>query len=340
MIEINDRLFVNNKKLVIDRLDQLKIESGHSDKTFKDTLASITGKTSRTIRRWYSLESGVHDNDIELIAHYFGKHVHWLRYGDRTSAETPVDQIMASNHFGVVILKDNKVEEVNFKFSEMMKLSPAEAAQQDICDKILQLQSPSTVQKCNHSNNVAYHNGAHTDELVMLLGDKKEHRIEATTLNLSNGRILKILFDKGLLSPAAGKLTPAIDTNALHNTNSNALKILFVDDDIANCQLYSKMLSIHNCQISSFINSSHALNEFKQNPERYDLLISDIIMPEMTGDKLAAECRHIKPGLPVILYTGYQDHLSKTTAEEYGVAYCLQKPINSNDLLAILNSLR
>ena len=100
---------MNNKKLIIDRLHQLKIESGLSDKDFKNTLASITGKTPRTIRRWFSLENNVHELDIERIAKYFGKHAHWLRYGDRRNVSTAVDQIMSSNHFGAVILKDDKV---------------------------------------------------------------------------------------------------------------------------------------------------------------------------------------------------------------------------------------
>lgn len=332
---------MNNKKSMIDRLDQIKIESGHSEKAFKDVLATITGKTSRTIRRWYSLESKVHDNDIELIAKFFGKHVHWLRYGNRNATMTPIDQIMSSDHFGVVILKDNKVEEVNFKFTEMMRLSLTESNQHDICDQILTTQPSDTIRQCNESNHIAFTDGAHIDQIVMRLGDNKEHHIETTTLNISNGRILKVLFDKGPTNNCSED-TPLIadDDVSSGKTNGSALNVLLVDDDPANCQLYTRLLSVHNCSTTTYINSITALNEFKQNPEYYDLLIADIIMPEMTGDKLADECRKVNPELPVILYTGYHEHLNKTTAEEYGVSYCLQKPIKSKQLVSILETFR
>ncbi|MCK5335876.1 MAG: response regulator, partial [Gammaproteobacteria bacterium] len=121
-----------------------------------------------------------------------------------------------------------------------------------------------------------------------------------------------------------------------NNNSGKPLNILFVDDDIANCQLYNRMLSIHNYNLTVHTNSLQALNDFRQNHKHYDLLMSDIIMPDMTGDKLADECRKIKPELPVILCSGYTEHLNKSTAEEFGVSYYLQKPINSTELLSIL----
>lgn len=331
---------MNNKKSIIDRLESLKIESGLSDKVFKDTLSSVTGKTPRTIRRWFSLESSIHEVDIERISKYFGKHVHWLRYGENSHASTAVDQIMYSDHFGAVILKDNKVEEVNFKFIEMMDLSETEVQRQDICDYVLQFQPDETVTQCKTGNDNATKNGASIDHLMMILGDGKMHHIESTSLNLNHGRILRILFDKGL----ADNVDDA--TQARHSKqNSEAkdqqcLRILFVDDDITNCQLYNSMLSIHSCNVNTFNNSLHALKEFKQNHSNYDLLISDIIMPDMTGDKLADECRKINPDIPVILCTGYADNLNKSSAEEFGVSHYLQKPVDSSELLELINKLR
>jgi len=70
------------------------------------------------------------------------------------------------------------------------------------------------------------------------------------------------------------------------------------------------------------------------------LLISDIIMPDMTGDKLADECRKINPDIPVILCTGYADNLNKSSAEEFGVSHYLQKPVESSQLLELINKLR
>lgn len=329
---------MKNKKLVLERLNLLKIESGQSDKDFKNTLASITGKTPRTVRRWYSLENNIHDADIDSIAKYFGKHSHWLRYGDRRRATGTVDQIMSSDYFGVVILKDNLVEDVNFKLLEMMAL-PDTDNQPNILHHLLQQQSEQTLQLYKSNHEQAINDGTHVTQMSMLLGDDKQHLIEVTTLNLNNNRVLKILFDKGLVSPAsAHQLPPKI--TSLKSKTERGLTILFVDDEIASCKLFNTILSIHNCQLTTYTDSLLALNDFRQNYHSYDLLITDIIMPEMTGDELAAECRKIKPQLPVILFSGYASHLNKTSAEEFGVSYYLQKPVNSAELLSILASLR
>lgn len=328
---------VNNKKLVINRLHQLMIESGQSDKNFKNTLSKITGKTPRTIRRWYSLENNIHESDIETIAKHFGKHAHWLRYGDRKKFSTAVDQIMSSDHFGAVILKNRQVEEINFKLVEMMNLSDKEIYQTNICDFLFQSQTNETIAQCKISHNEANDHGAHVDQIIMVLGDKKRHFIEMTTLNLDNGRILRILFDKGLADSVDHDNSKFISTNK--KNNNSALNILFVDDDMANCRLYYSMLSIHNCYVNIYTNSTEALNEFKQNHKHYDLIIADVIMPEMTGDILAEECLKIRADIPVILCSGYADHLNKSTAEEFGVSHYLQKPIDSALLLSIIEEI-
>lgn len=331
---------MNNKKLIIERLDQLKVESGLSDKAFKNTLASLTGKTPRTIRRWYSFESNIHENDIERIAKFFGKHVHWLRYGDRDQVATAVDQIMYSDYFGALILKDGKVEEANFKFIEMMDLADKNIHKQDICEHILKSQPEDTAKKCKDGHDKAIECGAFVDQLIMVLGDNQEHHIESTTLHLNNNRILRILFDKGLVNHDSTTDQQSPEKVTEKQTNNKKLNILFVDDDISNCQLYNSMLSIHDCDVNTMTNSLNALHAFKQNPDGYDLLISDIIMPDMTGDKLAEECRSIRPDIPVILCSGYADHLNKSTAEEFGVSYYLQKPVDSSELLRLLDKLR
>ena len=333
---------MNNKKLIIERLDQLKVESGLSDKSFKNTLASLTGKTPRTVRRWYSFESNIHENDIDRIAKFFGKHVHWLRYGDsdREQISTAVDQIMYSDHFAAIVFKDDKVEEANFKFIEMMDLADKNIPKQDYCEYVLKSQSEETAKKCKHGHDKAIEQGACVDQMIMTLGDEKKHHVESTTLHLNNNRTLRILFDKGLVSQSGDQTGDQNITKKACQTNQKKLNILFVDDDLSNCQLYNSMLSIHCCDVKTFNNSLHALHEFKLNHQDYDLIISDIIMPDMTGDKLAEECRLIRPDIPVILCSGYADHLNKSTAEEFGVSYYLQKPIDSSELLHLLEKHR
>lgn len=322
---------MNNKQSVIDRIQILKFESGLSDKAFKSLLTEITSKTSRTVRRWFSLDSSIQDNDLDLIADHFGKHAHWLRYGERREIGNYIDQIMSSKYFGAVILKDNKVEEVNHKFIEMMKLRPEVLEQFDACEYILQHQSAETASLCQTSNARVLSDGSHMTNLEIVLSDDKTHLIESAALKLDNDRILRILIDKGPLETNNAACPPK---------DANSLNILYVDDDTMLAKLFETILQNNNCTVNTFNNSPEALAEFKLHNQQYDLLISDIIMPEMTGDELASQCLSIKPGLPVILYTGYAQLQDKRNAEELGVSYYLEKPIDSSELLRLLDKIR
>lgn len=190
---------MQNRQDVIDRLQILKTESGQSEKEFKKTLSKITGKTPRTVRRWYALETSIHDDDIKTIAEHFGEHVHWLKYGEMHERRVMVDQIMSSNHFGAVIMKNGKAEEMNYKFIEMMNLTPEKLNEAEACEYVLSQQTSETVGLCQISDMHAQAHGAYHHQMIMLLGDRKNHSIEVTTLNINNGRVLRILVDKGIV---------------------------------------------------------------------------------------------------------------------------------------------
>lgn len=188
---------MSDKQQIIDRLTVLQQESGLCKQEFKKVLANITGKTPRTLRRWYALETIIQDSDINKIATHFGLHQNWLKYGDKDNHESLIDQIMTSNHFGAVVLKDGLVERTNHKFNEMMKLSVESADMLHACEMIMGKQSEETTSLCSISRQLAEQSGAHHITMIMLLGDQKHHTVDVTTLNLNNGRILRILMDKG-----------------------------------------------------------------------------------------------------------------------------------------------
>lgn len=190
---------MQNRQDVIDRLQILKTEYGQTEKEFRKILAKITGKTSRTIRRWYALETSIQEDDIKVIAEYFGQHVHWLKYGHMKERRPMVDQIMSSNHYGAVIMKNGKAEEMNYKFIEMMKLTPEKLSEAEACEFVLSRQSSEVVDLCQISDSHAKEHGAYHHHMVMKLGDEKFHSIEITTLNINNDRVLRILVDKGIV---------------------------------------------------------------------------------------------------------------------------------------------
>jgi DNA-binding NtrC family response regulator len=75
-----------------------------------------------------------------------------------------------------------------------------------------------------------------------------------------------------------------------------------------------------------------ALALFRANPENYDLVITDMTMPNLNGDKLAVEMLTIRPGMPIILCTGYSKAISERKAHEIGIKALAMKPITIVDL--------
>ena len=105
--------------------------------------------------------------------------------------------------------------------------------------------------------------------------------------------------------------------------------ILFVDDEPSTVKMIKPMLENKGYDVTTTTSASKALDTIRRNPDSFDLLITDLTMPEMTGTTLACKADHIIPGLPVILITGYandQKLLQKTDLTK--VRKILRKPIS------------
>jgi CheY-like chemotaxis protein len=85
-------------------------------------------------------------------------------------------------------------------------------------------------------------------------------------------------------------------------------------------------------QVTSRTSSIEALEAFKANPDRFDLVITDMAMPNMAGDKLAVQLIKIRPDIPVLLCTGFSETLSEEKIQSIGVKGFLLKPIIMKDL--------
>ena len=78
--------------------------------------------------------------------------------------------------------------------------------------------------------------------------------------------------------------------------------------------------------------SIEALEIFKSNPDGYDLVISDMTMPNMTGDKLAKEILSIRSNISVIICTVFSERINKEHAEVIGVSGFLMKPVVKSEM--------
>jgi FixJ family two-component response regulator len=100
-----------------------------------------------------------------------------------------------------------------------------------------------------------------------------------------------------------------------------------VDDDAGLAELGAKLLTTLGYQVSSYIDPKILLQNFQTAPDAVDLVITDMIMPELNGQALARELLTIRPLLPVILYTGFGDAIDPEEIIKMGVKMILHKPI-------------
>ncbi len=108
--------------------------------------------------------------------------------------------------------------------------------------------------------------------------------------------------------------------------------ILVVDDEIAITKVLSRTLQQLGYSITRRNSSLEALELFKIKPNHFDLVITDMTMPNMTGDKLAIEIISIRPSIPVILCTGYSKNITTEKVLETGIRALVHKPIINADL--------
>lgn len=109
-------------------------------------------------------------------------------------------------------------------------------------------------------------------------------------------------------------------------------RILFVDDEAPIAKMGGQILQRLGYYVTTRTSSVEALELFRANPESFDLVISDMTMPNLTGDKLAAEIMNIRPGLPVIICTGYSKKISEKSAAKIGIKALAYKPIVKAEL--------
>ena len=117
--------------------------------------------------------------------------------------------------------------------------------------------------------------------------------------------------------------------------------ILLVDDEKPICFMIEQMLERLGYSVSSRNSSLDALEAFKASPDKFDLVITDMTMPNLTGDKLALEIKKIRPTMPILLCSGFSEKINQGKASEFQVDHILMKPILKKDLAqAIINILK
>ncbi len=115
--------------------------------------------------------------------------------------------------------------------------------------------------------------------------------------------------------------------------------ILFVDDDKSLAKLGPKMLSSLGYEVKAFTDSREALKTFCASPESFDLVITDMTMPHLTGKDLAQEIMKSRLDMPIILCTGYSEYMNEEKALQMGIKKLFRKPFTKNDLAKVVREI-
>ncbi len=109
-------------------------------------------------------------------------------------------------------------------------------------------------------------------------------------------------------------------------------KILLVDDEQEILALETQMLEPLGYQVYPVQSSLEALAVFRSDPARFDLVITDMAMPQMAGDKLAGQLLSLRPDIPILICTGFSRTLSREKANALGIKGFLMKPVSMGEL--------
>jgi PAS domain S-box-containing protein len=109
-------------------------------------------------------------------------------------------------------------------------------------------------------------------------------------------------------------------------------RILFVDDEKALVEVAENLLGSLGYKMTASTSSIDALELFRKDPTRFDLVVTDMTMPGMMGDKLAQEILKIRPDIPIIMYTGYSEFINEEQAKSLGIQKFMLKPFEIEDL--------
>lgn len=164
--------------------------------------------------------------------------------------------------------------------------------------------------------------------LAMVYGIIKDHE-GYIVVNSSTGKGTSFY----IYLPAANK-TPVIKHLELSDKKVSPGKVMVVDDELPVLQFIKDVLVEYGFEVQVFQNPFISLEYFRKNNDHIDLVITDILMPQMDGGELIKRVKSIKKDIRTIAMTGFVDALSTIKADRY-----LEKPIKKETLLNVIDSL-
>ncbi|MFZ1984194.1 MAG: Cache 3/Cache 2 fusion domain-containing protein [Desulfatitalea sp.] len=132
--------------------------------------------------------------------------------------------------------------------------------------------------------------------------------------------------------PLTDDYTGAASPERIEDYPTGRERILLIDDEEMIAELEKHLFERLGYQVTVRLSSVDALEAFRANPDAYDLVITDMSMPNMTGEQLAKELIAINPGIPIIMCTGFSERIGRERAKSIGIKEFLMKPITISEM--------
>jgi len=163
--------------------------------------------------------------------------------------------------------------------------------------------------------------------LSMVYGIIKDHHGDIQVYSeQGNGTIFSVYI------PLLKKITGKQSDKTPETCSTGTERILLVDDEKSIAQMEKKLLERLGYSVTALTDSLQAIELFKTNPQDFDLIITDMAMPNMTGDQLARELIAVRPDISIIISTGFSERFNKKQAENLGIKAFLMKPVSRSEM--------
>ncbi len=152
------------------------------------------------------------------------------------------------------------------------------------------------------------------------------------------GTCFRLLFMPSTKMADEGQHSGVERQSALAAEGESGRRIMVVDDEIALTSFLEELLALEGYDVEVFNDPTAALHSLHKEPLAFDLIITDQMMPQLTGVELTEEVRKLNPHIPVIMCTGYSATTNEASARQSGVDEFMTKPVNTKQLLAVIAS--
>jgi signal transduction histidine kinase/ActR/RegA family two-component response regulator len=166
--------------------------------------------------------------------------------------------------------------------------------------------------------------------------------IHGIVKNLGGDITVKSTPGKGTIFQVYLPLIEDVDPDVEFESTDGAIKgeerILLVDDEEQIVAMEQQMLENLGYRVTARTDSAEALKVFAEHPQNFDLVITDMTMPHMTGDQLAQKMLDIEPNIPVILCTGFNQGITEEKALAMGIQKFVMKPVVKKELATTIRT--